>query len=490
VGLCACIAILLACGGGEGASSPFPSPQTAVAGDVLAPSAPVQQPSKQPAVLATSADASQPTATELFDWAEWAYPLLFPVHSSDLVSAPYTYRYYATTGNYIGVAAGRVYVLGPVSGGALLNVGSAAQFTCDVKPQSCGTSLPGLSIQRAFQTTLLLNMPLNTPMSLEVGLHVTGDVALLLPAGTPLYVVGQDPNGVVVLKGTPRWDSVGDLEVRFDFQPQSVAGMKSGTVRLLVCVDPSCEIHLDGSPILVSYAIYPAGPPIPSRSSITASGPAGQSQTQTFTVALPANTSQWGASASPPTVTASSPFTEVSATTSADGSTGTVSLNLNEQYPGTYTGTVTVWATLTAPDGHQQQVSQEIPVSYTATGAAAPSCTFPQNVELSVSLSDLLGKLMYQIPFTCIDKTAFPAYIDEPIQYLSGPLSGVTDIFLVNWLGPYDVTFCDAYAYPRQCLPTGIYTAQRTIPMSVLNPSTNTRQTVYFNVLVTLTVTP
>ncbi|MCK6508253.1 hypothetical protein L6R53_33655, partial [Myxococcota bacterium] len=45
-----------------------------------------------------------PTATELMDWAERTYSQFFPGHQADQTLTPYVYRYYAMTGNYVGVA--------------------------------------------------------------------------------------------------------------------------------------------------------------------------------------------------------------------------------------------------------------------------------------------------------------------------------------------------------------------------------------------------
>ncbi len=73
-----------------------------------------------------------PTPTELMDWAERQYGAYFPPHQADLVWAPYVYRHYPTTGNYVGVAKGRVYIMGPVSGGPLADVGELTDFSASV----------------------------------------------------------------------------------------------------------------------------------------------------------------------------------------------------------------------------------------------------------------------------------------------------------------------------------------------------------------------
>lgn len=78
-----------------------------------------------------------PEATALFDWAESTYPQFFPGPQTNLTSAPYVYRHYPATGNYVGVDGDDVYILGPVSGGGLLHVGKRADFACLVHPASC-----------------------------------------------------------------------------------------------------------------------------------------------------------------------------------------------------------------------------------------------------------------------------------------------------------------------------------------------------------------
>lgn len=96
------------------------------------------------AVLALLLDASPvsaaaPTidATALMDWAETAFPEFFPSRESNRLADPYVYRYYASTGNYLGVSGQHVAVLGPISGGQVLNVGTLAQFRCRVLARAC-----------------------------------------------------------------------------------------------------------------------------------------------------------------------------------------------------------------------------------------------------------------------------------------------------------------------------------------------------------------
>jgi hypothetical protein len=78
-----------------------------------------------------------PDASTLMDWAESNYPAHFPGTKLNASLAPYLYRYYPETGNYLGVAGDEVFVLGPVSGGQVLAVGRLGEFACQVYPDSC-----------------------------------------------------------------------------------------------------------------------------------------------------------------------------------------------------------------------------------------------------------------------------------------------------------------------------------------------------------------
>lgn len=79
------------------------------------------------------AAARAPTPTELMDWAERQFPMLFPSHQSNRVhDGTLFYRHYPQSDNYLGVQNGTVLVLGPVSEGRLLSVGTLADFAPQV----------------------------------------------------------------------------------------------------------------------------------------------------------------------------------------------------------------------------------------------------------------------------------------------------------------------------------------------------------------------
>ena len=129
------VAGVASCGGGA-TSSPTAAPQAAF----TAP-----QRAAAPAIDGAS----------LFAWAEVNYPQFFSGPSQDGVFDVYTYRAYPATGNYIGISDGRVYVYGPVSGGAILFVGRQLNFSCAVQPSDCDPSRPLSSLQAKWESFAL-----------------------------------------------------------------------------------------------------------------------------------------------------------------------------------------------------------------------------------------------------------------------------------------------------------------------------------------------
>ena len=80
---------------------------------------------------------------ELFNWAEKTFPEFFPGgRQPNQFSAPYDFRFYPLTGNYAGVANGRVYTFGPMNNGGLVDHGTVESFACLFKPDRC--SAPGM----------------------------------------------------------------------------------------------------------------------------------------------------------------------------------------------------------------------------------------------------------------------------------------------------------------------------------------------------------
>ena len=110
------LALVAACGGGADSDAPSATPHTTT---------------EKPAAIATV------DATALMNWAELTYPQFFPGPQNNQTAAPYVYRYYDATKNYLGVDGAIVRVYGPVFGPAILTVGKIDDFACRVVISDC-----------------------------------------------------------------------------------------------------------------------------------------------------------------------------------------------------------------------------------------------------------------------------------------------------------------------------------------------------------------
>lgn len=118
--------------------------------------------------------AAEWTTSDLMNWAEATYPQFFRGTQPNLSAPPYVYRYYPTTGNYIGVAHGSVYVLGPITGGAVLRVGSLPGFECVALADAC----------RPFRSVLAVGD------TATVAIDSTGRLLMLAADSNPLATDG------------------------------------------------------------------------------------------------------------------------------------------------------------------------------------------------------------------------------------------------------------------------------------------------------------
>ncbi len=157
-----------------------------------------------PASRRTALAAALPavlTVTELFDWAEQAYPQYFPSHQSNRALGPYTYRYYGSTQNHVAVAGDEVYIQGPISGGGLAYVGTLGTFTCVVHPDQCTEPRPCTAVASwsAGGSTC-------TPNADQAGQVASGTTVSYLDStgptrGSASYTCSD---GVMTAKGTPQ----------------------------------------------------------------------------------------------------------------------------------------------------------------------------------------------------------------------------------------------------------------------------------------------
>lgn len=112
--------LVAACGGGADPSDnqPLASPERAAA--------------------AKAAAAPDIAPATVFEYAQNAYPEYFSGVPSDGTFGPYTYRYYSGTGNYIGVADGYVYLMGPtLTNNEILRLAEVNDFRCHLVVNSC-----------------------------------------------------------------------------------------------------------------------------------------------------------------------------------------------------------------------------------------------------------------------------------------------------------------------------------------------------------------
>ncbi|OYU46047.1 MAG: hypothetical protein CFE44_04250 [Burkholderiales bacterium PBB4] len=63
--------------------------------------------------------------------------MLFPGHQTNQSTSTFVYRYYPGSQIALGIADGKVYGLGPITGNVLALLGQLSDFTCEVSPSSC-----------------------------------------------------------------------------------------------------------------------------------------------------------------------------------------------------------------------------------------------------------------------------------------------------------------------------------------------------------------
>ena len=121
----AAAALLAACGGGDGGGT-----GASTLANANASSTPYQPllGAPTPSRMAAQPVAALPTADQLMDWAERAYPAYFPDRQPNQAAGNIVYRFYPKSGNYLGVAGNDVLVLGPSTDNIVKNVGTLAQF--------------------------------------------------------------------------------------------------------------------------------------------------------------------------------------------------------------------------------------------------------------------------------------------------------------------------------------------------------------------------
>ena len=81
-----------------------------------------------------------PDTNSLFNWAERTYPSLFPTGPLNQTFPPYTFRAYSG-GHFLAVANAHVFLVGPLTGDSLQDLGPINQYTCFVTPAAAGCAV-------------------------------------------------------------------------------------------------------------------------------------------------------------------------------------------------------------------------------------------------------------------------------------------------------------------------------------------------------------
>jgi len=143
----AAVVLMAACGGGTDAD-------TSRAQGFVAQMA-AAQPSTDTRKRALAGTEMTVDAKAAFDWAEYAYPDLFPKAPAPLnliypyLGVIYTVRGYAN-GNYLGVTpSGDIYGLGPFTNQELKRLGSLSEFAAQIRADECKVYLGSCDATRA-----------------------------------------------------------------------------------------------------------------------------------------------------------------------------------------------------------------------------------------------------------------------------------------------------------------------------------------------------
>ncbi|MFY7858021.1 MAG: hypothetical protein ACOVQT_17900 [Rubrivivax sp.] len=171
------------------------------------------------ASTATAPAAGLPTAEETLDWAEFRFPTLFPKgpRSVEIVhlGTAYTVRAYGN-GNHLGLTGdGRVYGLGPFTGGVLQHFGQVADYAAQVRADAASRMAlsdllinaeeadaeVGVEVLRAFKPASI-----TTQVLPGLGGQTVYEVAGTTPKGRPFKAVllGDEGLDLTGFKGQMR----------------------------------------------------------------------------------------------------------------------------------------------------------------------------------------------------------------------------------------------------------------------------------------------
>jgi hypothetical protein len=118
--------LLTGCGGGDEAPAALLSPDGARSQPDLLPR---QGSMVRVRNLQQTRAVRTPTASEVFDWAQRQFPEIFSSKEANVFAeGGLVFRFYPGTQHYLGVMDGNVLVLGPITQGQIVNVGTLQSF--------------------------------------------------------------------------------------------------------------------------------------------------------------------------------------------------------------------------------------------------------------------------------------------------------------------------------------------------------------------------
>ena len=176
-----------ACGGGSESFAADVAATAAPAGPrahVL--SLPASTAQAAAAAVASAAVEPAEAARQLMDFAEITFPGYFPPHPATLSAEPFSYRYYAETGVYLGVVTGAntafvqngIYVMGGQFGSAPVLVGQVTDYITPVANYSLALSAERTPVLQGGSTSLKATITRKNGFTGAVQVVVDG-----LPAG-------------------------------------------------------------------------------------------------------------------------------------------------------------------------------------------------------------------------------------------------------------------------------------------------------------------
>lgn len=477
------LALLCACRSGD--TEVDPSVAAFAAGLSKAPQASqlIRPASAGSGPRSASMAGSEIGAERLFRWAQLTYPSLFP-DSPPIVELPFNGTVYEVrayvSGNYLGIANGRVYGLGPFTGEELHDFGPIGDFAPAVCATiGCGSTAPevagvdsSVQVYRPYTEAIKEIVVRRQYVSRQ---SFSGDLGGNVQAlsGRTIVIVVEDPAGMFEASG-------GRLEVEpgprgwtytLKLLPKSLGtvGRFAGTLRIFACLDsPVCPVRLAGTPVEIPYDVTVIAGCSLSSDRIEATVPFGS---------MPPEVTVEGNCASPvtdafnwtferPYPSASNPHINLLTNWTEVSKTRTVFTHqFGPMSPGTYRETWTVKNTLEA-SGRLFNQSRLVEVIYTVTPTDIWGMPVPARLDYRLGVGQTeTGS--YQLDL--VRSTGQQRYVG--VEYLSHPPSETDSDLLANWVERAEsrtlVSFlirprtCRAATAtaPARCLGVGTYTA-------------------------------